>query len=69
MTVDDAAELDALTRALREIGWVFVAWDTLNAAWQFQGTDGSRRLIAADTLAAAMRLLLSQLAARDARDA
>jgi hypothetical protein len=69
MAADDAAERDALANELREGGWVYVSWDALNRAWQFQGSDGSRRLITAETLVVAMRILRKQLADRDARDA
>ena len=66
---DDEAEQEALASRLREAGWTYVSWDTQNKAYQFQGSDGSRRLIAAGTLTAAMRILLKWLAHRDARDA
>lgn len=66
--VDDEVEREALARRLCDAGWVYVSWDTHNRAWQFQGRNGARRLLAAETLADAMRLLLLWLADRDARD-
>ena len=69
MVPEDEADREALARQLRDAGWVYVSWDTHNNAWQFQRSDGSRRLIAATTLPAAMRILLKWLADRDARDA
>ena len=69
MAVDDVAAQQELASTLRDAGWKYVSWDGPNQAWQFQGDDGSRRQIEAETLSAAMRMLLTQLADRDARDA
>ena len=66
---DDEAEQEALASRLLEAGWTYVSWDAHNKAWQFQRSDGSRRLIVATTLTEAMRILLLQLATRDDRDA
>jgi hypothetical protein len=69
MVPEDEAEREALASRLQDAGWVYVSWDTHNNAWQFQRSDGSRRLIVAEKLTDAMRILLLQLAARDERDA
>ena len=69
MAGDDVASQEVLASMLRDAGWEYVSFDVSNQAWQFQGSDGARRQIEAETLSAAMRLLLMQLADRDDRDA
>ena len=52
---------EALRCALLDAGWVLAGWDSDNVSWVFQHQDGSRLLIAAETLPEAMRILLAQL--------
>ena len=59
--MDDDVQREALRRALLDLGWELAGWNPENVAWEFQHRDGSRLLIAAETLPEAMRILLAQI--------